>query len=225
MIVKKLVAGSLITTSAATAVILVAGMFAPASVLDDISSRYFGGSSTGEIVAIDKNGDEIEGAIISEDADGKVTVKDADGKVVDDAGTKEEAATDAPEAKPATPAPTAPAPSSTPAPKPSTTPTPTPAPAPAPQPQCGSGGSCTAAQVATHNSRTNCWVIHSSKVYNVTSYVSKHPGGSSMFNANTCGKNITAYLLGTREPTSNTRFNHSSGDIADINPYFIAALG
>jgi cytochrome b involved in lipid metabolism len=45
----------------------------------------------------------------------------------------------------------------------------------------------TAAEVAKHNSRNDCWSIVKGKVYNLTSYVQSHPGGASVI-ANICGK-------------------------------------
>jgi cytochrome b involved in lipid metabolism len=45
----------------------------------------------------------------------------------------------------------------------------------------------TAAEIATHNSRSDCWSIVRGNVYNLTSYVQKHPGGASVI-ANICGK-------------------------------------
>ena len=37
--------------------------------------------------------------------------------------------------------------------------------------------SYTMAQIQTHNSASNCWSAISDSVYNLTSFVSKHPGG------------------------------------------------
>ena len=34
--------------------------------------------------------------------------------------------------------------------------------------------------VALHNNSTDCWIIIKSKVYDITSYLDKHPGGSSL---------------------------------------------
>jgi len=42
-------------------------------------------------------------------------------------------------------------------------------------------------EIATHNSRSDCWSIVRGNVYNLTSYVQKHPGGASVI-ANICGK-------------------------------------
>lgn len=44
-----------------------------------------------------------------------------------------------------------------------------------------------ASEVATHNSKSDCWSIVKGSVYNLTSYVQKHPGGASVI-ANICGK-------------------------------------
>lgn len=94
-----------------------------------------------------------------------------------------------------------PVPPITPAPTPTRTPVQTPPPTPAPTPvppACGAaGGVCSPAQVATHNSQTNCWVIYASYYYNVTGYVNAHPGGRASFNSATCGHDITAYLNGS----------------------------
>jgi cytochrome b involved in lipid metabolism len=82
---------------------------------------------------------------------------------------------------------------------PTMTPTPTPTPVPTPPPSsCGSGGSCTAAQVATHNTAGNCWVYLSSnsKVYNITGYIASgsHPAGSSII-VQACGKDLYPYFI------------------------------
>lgn len=36
------------------------------------------------------------------------------------------------------------------------------------------------AEVAKHNSRKSCWILLDSNVYDVTSFLSKHPGGAAM---------------------------------------------
>lgn len=42
-------------------------------------------------------------------------------------------------------------------------------------------------EIKTHNSKSDCWSIVNGNVYNLTSYVQKHPGGASVI-ANICGK-------------------------------------
>jgi cytochrome b involved in lipid metabolism len=65
---------------------------------------------------------------------------------------------------------------------PSTTPKPTPTP---------SAGGYTLAQVATHNNRSSCWTAINGNVYDVTSWISRHPGGSDAI-LYLCGKDGSA---------------------------------
>ena len=39
----------------------------------------------------------------------------------------------------------------------------------------------TSAEVAKHNTPADCWVIINGKVYDVTSWVPKHPGGAMIY--------------------------------------------
>ena len=48
----------------------------------------------------------------------------------------------------------------------------------------------TAAQVAEHSTKTDCWTIIDGSVYNITSYVPRHPGGDDILRA--CGKDGTS---------------------------------
>lgn len=36
------------------------------------------------------------------------------------------------------------------------------------------------AEVAKHNSTKSCWILLDSKVYDVTSFLSRHPGGAAI---------------------------------------------
>ncbi len=45
-------------------------------------------------------------------------------------------------------------------------------------------------EINTHNSKSDCWSIVNGNVYNLTSYVQKHPGGAAVI-ANICGKDGT----------------------------------
>jgi peptidoglycan hydrolase-like protein with peptidoglycan-binding domain len=71
-------------------------------------------------------------------------------------------------------------------------------PPPPPPAGCGSGGACTAAEIAIHNTRGNCWVYLSpiNKTYNITNYVANgntHPGGDVIVPY--CGSNIYSYFI------------------------------
>ncbi len=89
----------------------------------------------------------------------------------------------------------APAPSPSPSPSSSpTVPTPTattPAPTPTPSPTATPNPSFTAQQIAAHNTASNCWVIMNSKVYNITSYIPNHPGGTGTITPY-CGKDAAS---------------------------------
>lgn len=61
-------------------------------------------------------------------------------------------------------------------PKPAPKPTPLPAPAPTPTPT--GPKSYTMAEVAQHKSQSDCWSVVDGGVYNLTSWIAEHPGGS-----------------------------------------------
>ncbi len=78
---------------------------------------------------------------------------------------------------------------------------------PSTQPVAGSGAkapsvqenpnavkSYTMAEVATHNSASSCWTVVSGKVYDVTSFTSRHPGGAEKIEA-LCGKDGTSQFM------------------------------
>lgn len=49
----------------------------------------------------------------------------------------------------------------------------------------------TAAEVAKHNTETDCYAIVGDNVYNLTEWVNQHPGGPEAI-LGTCGKDLTA---------------------------------
>lgn len=53
----------------------------------------------------------------------------------------------------------------------------------------------TVKQVKKHNSPTDCWSIVDGKVYNLTAWIDRHPGGSGRIIA-MCGKNASAAFNG-----------------------------
>lgn len=76
-------------------------------------------------------------------------------------------------------------PTATPTAKPTATPT-----SPSTQP-----GTYTVAEVAKHNTGTDCWSVVNGNVYDLTPYVSSHPGGANVIKA-ICGKDGTAAFSG-----------------------------
>ncbi|MEI8339446.1 MAG: cytochrome b5 domain-containing protein [bacterium] len=46
------------------------------------------------------------------------------------------------------------------------------------------------AEVAKHNSQSDCYLIVSSKVYDVTTYIGQHPGGKNSI-IKTCGQEVS----------------------------------
>jgi len=55
--------------------------------------------------------------------------------------------------------------------------------------------SYTLAQVATHNSQSDCWTVVNGSVYDITSYITRHPGGVRAISA-ICGKDGTSTFEG-----------------------------
>lgn len=72
------------------------------------------------------------------------------------------------------------------------TPTKTPSPTPS---ETASAAGYTAAQVAEKNSRSHCWVIVNDSVYNLTDWITKHPGGSGSI-LSLCGGDATSAFEG-----------------------------
>ena len=87
-----------------------------------------------------------------------------------------------------------PAPKPTPQPTPKPAPAPAPAPAPQPSPE-PAVASYTLVQVYAHADETSCWTAIEGKVYDITSYVSKHPGGERNI-LKICGKDGTSAFEG-----------------------------
>jgi len=72
----------------------------------------------------------------------------------------------------------------------STTPAPTAVPATTPPPAPSSAvKTYTMAEVSQHSTSTDCWLILSNGVYDVTPYISRHPGGNAILKW--CGRDAT----------------------------------
>ncbi len=58
-----------------------------------------------------------------------------------------------------------------------------------------SAGALTAAEVAKHNTPSDCWAVINGNVYDLTSWIPRHPGGQSVIKA-LCGADGTAAFTG-----------------------------
>ena len=78
------------------------------------------------------------------------------------------------------------------------------------------------AEIAKHNTSSDCWMLISGKVYDITSYFGYHPGGNGTMAA-TCGTDATdAYMTKDPYATSTGGYSaHSSRAKNLLNDYFI----
>jgi cytochrome b involved in lipid metabolism len=106
---------------------------------------------------------------------------------------------------------------------PTQTPTPTPTPTKtSPKPTVKT---YTSAQVASHNSGASCWSVVDNIVYDLTTFLSSHPGGASAVQA-LCGKDATAAFTGQHggQPSpTNVLDSFKLGNLSGTNTLPIAA--
>lgn len=70
----------------------------------------------------------------------------------------------------------------------------------------------TMADVATHDSSSDCWMVIDGGVYDVTSYISSHPGGSDILRG--CGIDATAMFSHHAQSAYEIKENYKIGDLA-----------
>ncbi len=89
----------------------------------------------------------------------------------------------------------------------------------------GTTATYTASQVAAHNSADDCWTIIDGKVYDITSYIPRHPGGDEILRA--CGADGTS-LFERRETATGESVGsgtpHSSSAAAQLASLQIGVL-
>jgi cytochrome b involved in lipid metabolism len=77
-------------------------------------------------------------------------------------------------------------------------------------------------EIAKHNKASNCWMLISGNVYDITPFFGSHPGGNATMEA-TCGTNATdAYM--TKDPnatSTNSGSNHSSNARNMLKDYYL----
>jgi len=76
----------------------------------------------------------------------------------------------------------------------------------------------TAAEVAQHNSPSDCWMIINGKVYDVTSYVPRHPGGAAEIQQG-CGTDATQLFA-----TQGGEGSHSQNAEAILDTFLLGSL-
>lgn len=83
----------------------------------------------------------------------------------------------------------------------------------------------TKAELAQHNKKSDCWTIVSGKVYDITSYIPRHPGGDDILLA--CGADGTS-LFTSRETSSGEVVGsgdpHSSSASSQLQRLYIGDL-
>lgn len=80
------------------------------------------------------------------------------------------------------------------------------------------GASLTMAEVAKHASQNDCYLVISGKVYDVTSYISQHPGGAQRI-INFCGQEATQAFM-----TKGGQGSHSSAATQALTTLYIGDL-
>lgn len=63
-----------------------------------------------------------------------------------------------------------------------------------------------AEEVAKHNTESDCWTIIDGSVYDLTSYISQHPGNDNILSA--CGVDATAFFKGEQAGQEGGTNNH-----------------
>lgn len=79
--------------------------------------------------------------------------------------------------------------------------------------------SYTQAEVAANNSAASCWLVVEGKVYDVTSYIGRHPGGDEILEG--CGQPDATNLFETK---GGRGVPHSGSAEAQLESYLIGEL-
>ncbi|MFC1598616.1 cytochrome b5 domain-containing protein [Patescibacteria group bacterium] len=74
-------------------------------------------------------------------------------------------------------------------------------------------------EISQHSSESDCWLLISGRVYDVTEFIARHPGGKAILQG--CGQNATI-LYSTRPMGSGT--DHSDRAKSSLDNYYIGNL-
>ena len=87
--------------------------------------------------------------------------------------------------------------------------------------QTGGTTTISAQEVAKHSSSSDCWIIISNKVYNVSSYLRSHPGGAGAITPY-CGKEATRAF--ETKDLGGSGANHSSRAYNPLDSIYVGDL-
>ena len=68
-------------------------------------------------------------------------------------------------------------------------------------------------EVSKHSTKEDCWTVIEGRVYDITSYIPRHPGGGNILSA--CGTDGTAFFNGQQAGQNGGRNNHSGDSRAE----------
>lgn len=71
----------------------------------------------------------------------------------------------------------------------------------------------TADEVAAHSTEGDCWTIIDGRVYDITSYIARHPGGDEILRA--CGADASSFF--------NERKDESGNEVGSGTPHSLSA--
>lgn len=74
-------------------------------------------------------------------------------------------------------------------------------------------------EIATHSSESDCWMAINEKVYDVTSFISGHPGGKAIIKG--CGKDATTLFM---ERPTNSKGPHPKQAMELLPKFEIGSL-
>ena len=94
--------------------------------------------------------------------------------------------------------------------------TPAPSKAPSKAPVAAATVQLTAAEVSKHDSASDCWSIVQGKVYDLTSFVSRHPGGQGEIK-DICGRDGSSSFLSEHSGDSQANSQLSSFVLGELN--------
>lgn len=71
----------------------------------------------------------------------------------------------------------------------------------------------TSSEVSQHSTQSDCWTIINGNVYDITSYIPRHPGGDNILSA--CGTDGTSFFNGEMAGKLGGRENHQGNRTAN----------